>query len=200
MWNSHFQRWSKCNIHKIGLMLRDAVGYTWEEKTAQETGESWGTSRNHWEIRGKFRENWWILGEIQGKFRGNWWISGEIGGGEILGKSGENWWIVLPQWWNRLWNQAVKLISPTSGKRGENKGELFHKNSPQWNLCETGGGNEREFRFHDQFQLHSTIAWHHIRPKHVFLSQWHWTMDTYPICVFWYKYWYLRTLHILNLI
>ena len=59
-------------------MLRDAVGYTCEVKTAQETGESGGISRNHWEIggnSGEIRANWWILGEfggeseeIQGKF------------------------------------------------------------------------------------------------------------------------------------
>ena len=48
----------------------------------------------------------------------------------------------------------VKSISPTSGKKGENEGELFHK---KWNLCETGGGNEREFCFHNKFQLHSTV-------------------------------------------
>ena len=35
-------------------MLRDAVGYTCEVKIAQETGESEGISRNHWEIAG----NW----------------------------------------------------------------------------------------------------------------------------------------------
>ena len=49
-------------------MLRDAVGYTSEVKTAQETGESGGISRNHSEIGGKFGENWWILG----KFGENW--------------------------------------------------------------------------------------------------------------------------------
>ena len=54
-----------CNIHKIGLMLRDAVGYTCEVKTAQETGESGGISRIHWEIVGNWRE-------ILGKFGENW--------------------------------------------------------------------------------------------------------------------------------
>ena len=54
-------------------------------------------------------------------------------------------------------SQTVKSISPTSGKKGENDEKLFHKNYPQGNLCETGGGNKREFRFHDQFQLHSTV-------------------------------------------
>ena len=38
-------------------------------KTAKETGEPGGISRNHWKIGG-------ISGKIQGKFRGNW---GEIG-------------------------------------------------------------------------------------------------------------------------
>ena len=68
---------------------------------------------------------------------GNWVISRnhwEIG--EIWGKLGENWGIVFPQ-----------SISPTSGKEGENEGKLLHKNSHLENLCETGGGNEREFVF-----------------------------------------------------
>ena len=52
---------------------------------------------------------------------------------------------------------AGKSISPTSGKKGENEGKLFHKNSHLGNLCETSGGNERGFRFHDLFQLHSTV-------------------------------------------
>ena len=30
------------------------------------------------------------------------------------------------------------------GKTGENKGKLFYENSNLGNLCETGGGNERE--------------------------------------------------------
>ena len=43
-------------------------------------------------------------------------------------------------------SQTVKSISITSGKKGENEGKLFHKNSPHVNLCETGGGNEREMK------------------------------------------------------
>ena len=43
-------------------------------------------------------------------------------------------------------SQTVKSIPPTSGEKGENEGKLFHKNSPQKNLCETGGGNEREMK------------------------------------------------------
>ena len=58
-------------------MLRDAVGYTCEVKTAQETAkeESGGISRNHWEIGGN-------SGEIWGKLVNFW---------EIWGKFGENW-------------------------------------------------------------------------------------------------------------
>ena len=40
-------------------------------KTAQETAESGGISRNH-------REIWGILGKIQGEFRGNWGKIGEL--------------------------------------------------------------------------------------------------------------------------
>ena len=148
MWNPHFQIQFKCHIHKIGLMLRYAVGYTCEVRTAQETGESWGISRNHWEIRG----NW---GEILGKFGENWWISGEFKGNwwEILGKLVENWWIAFPQWWNRihrLWNQ----FSTHQGKRGEMRENCF---TNVWNRWGKWKGSEREFRFHDQFQLHSTV-------------------------------------------
>ena len=39
-----------------------------------------------------------------------------------------------------------EINSPTTGKKGVNERKLFHKNSPQWNLCETGGGNEREMK------------------------------------------------------
>ena len=38
---------------------------------------------------------------------------------------------------------------------GENKGK--QKFSQKFDLCETGGGNEREFRFRDKFQLHRTV-------------------------------------------
>ena len=41
-------------------------------------------------------------------------------------------------------NSQTEINFPTSGKKGENNGKLFHKNSPQGNLGETGGGNERE--------------------------------------------------------
>ena len=134
-------------------MLRDAVGYTCEVKTAQETRESGGISRNHWEMGGN-------LGEIGG---GN---SGEIGGGGVSGNIGG--WEFRGNWGGgnsgkvggKLVNcvspmvkqnsQTVKSISPTSGKKGENEEKLFHKNSPQGILCETGGGNEREFHFYDQ--------------------------------------------------
>ena len=81
-------------------MFRDAVGYTCEVKTAQETVESGGISRNHWEIGEKFWGNSGKIGEfrrnsggIGGKF---WGISGKIG--EFRGKLGENWLIVFPQW------------------------------------------------------------------------------------------------------
>ena len=89
-------------------MLRDAVGYTCEVKTAQETGKSGGISRNHWEIGGnsgkigEFRGN---LGEI-GEFLGN---SGEIGGKLVN--------CVSPM--VKQNSQTVKSISPTSGKKGE---------------------------------------------------------------------------------
>ena len=70
-------------------MLRDAVGHTCEVKTAQETGESGGISRNHWEIGGKY-------GEIRGKFgkklvifRG---IRGKFGEGEFQGEIGGKFW------------------------------------------------------------------------------------------------------------
>ena len=77
-------------------MLGDAVGFTCEVKTAQETGESGGISRNHWEIRGnsgEIRGKLVNFGEIPWRFWGN---SGKIGefrwnSGEILGKLGENW-------------------------------------------------------------------------------------------------------------
>ena len=68
-------------------MLRDAAGYSCEVKTAQETGESGGISRNHWEIRVKFGKS----GKIS-EFRGN---SGEIRGilvnfgGKLGGNSGK---------------------------------------------------------------------------------------------------------------
>ena len=112
-------------------MLRDAVGYTCEVKT----GESGGISRDHWEIGGN-------SGKI-GEFRGN---LGKIG--EFLGNSGEiegklvN--CVSPM--VKQNSQTVKLISPTSGKKGENEGKLSHKNPPWGNLCETGWGNEREMK------------------------------------------------------
>ena len=51
-------------------------------------------------------------------------------------------------------SQARESISPASGK---NEGKLFHKNSHPGNLCVTGGGNEREIRFHHKFQLHITV-------------------------------------------
>ena len=77
-------------------MLRDAVGYTCEVKTAQETGESGGISSNHWEIGGNSGK----IGEFRGirgggEFRGNWWISGEIG---------------RKFWWN--WGKIGELCFP----------------------------------------------------------------------------------------
>ena len=56
-------------------MLRDAVGYTCEVKTAQETGEAGGISRDHWEIGGNSGDIQGKLvnfGGIRGKFRENW--------------------------------------------------------------------------------------------------------------------------------
>ena len=70
-------------------------------------------------------------------------------------------------------SHTVKSVSPTSEKKGENQRKMFHKNSPQGNLCETGGGNERGFRFHDQFQLHSTV--------HV-LNFFYCTKQVYGVC------------------
>ena len=71
-------------------MLRDAVGHTCEVKTAHETGESGGISRNHWEIGGKFGEIRSKFGKKLMNFRG---IRGKLGKvnfggnwGEILGK------------------------------------------------------------------------------------------------------------------
>ena len=74
-------------------------------KTAQETGESGGIIRNHWEI-----------GRIQGKFRGNWGKIGEMC--FPLGKQN---------------SMAGKSIPPTSGKKGENEGKLFPK-IPIWGI------------------------------------------------------------------
>ena len=57
-------------------MLRDAVGYTCEVKTAQETAQdSGGIGRNHWEIGGNWGDNSRKIvsfGEIRGKFGKNW--------------------------------------------------------------------------------------------------------------------------------
>ena len=88
---------------------------------SRKLGNQGGISRNLWEIggtRGKFRGN---SGEIRGK----------LGNCVSLGKQ------------NSL---AGKSIFPTSGKKGENEGKLFHKNSHLGNLCETGGENEREMK------------------------------------------------------
>ena len=65
------------------------------------------------------------------------WNSGGIGGklGNCVSPMGKQ---------NSL---AGKLISPRSGKKGENEGKLFHKNSLLGNLCETGDENEREISF-----------------------------------------------------
>ena len=63
-------------------MLRDAVGYTCEMKTAQKTAKnSGGISRNHWEIGGnseKIGEFPGNSGEIGGKFYANWEKIGEL--------------------------------------------------------------------------------------------------------------------------
>ena len=59
-------------------MLRDAVGYTCEVKTAQETGESGGISRNHWEIGEKMGGNSGKICEFWGKFWGNLGKIGEL--------------------------------------------------------------------------------------------------------------------------
>ena len=99
-------------------MLRDAVGYTCEVKTAQETAkESVGIIGKSEEIRGKLVN----FGGIWGKLGEN---SVEIGGNE--GKLVN---CVSPM--VKQNSQTVKSISPTSGKKGEN---------------ETGGGNEREMK------------------------------------------------------
>ena len=109
-------------------MLRDAVGYTCEVKTAQETAKESGG------IIGK-------SGGIRGKLVNFGGILGKLGGGGIGGKLVD---CVSPM--VKQNSQTVKSISPTSGKKGENERKLFHKNSPQGNLCETGGGNEREMK------------------------------------------------------
>ena len=98
-------------------MLRDAVGYTCEVKTAQETAkESGGISRNQGklvnfgEIRGKLVN----FGGILWKFGGN---SGGIGGKLVYCFS--------PM--VKQTSQTVKSISPTSGKKGGNEKKLFHR-------------------------------------------------------------------------
>ena len=49
--------------------------------------------------------------------------------------------------------QVIGINFPAYGKMGEN---CFTK--PPLYLCETsGGGNEKDFHFHHQFQLHSTV-------------------------------------------
>ena len=69
---------------------------------------------------GNQRESVGIIGKSE-KFRGNW---KEIGGklGNCVSLMGKQ---------NSL---AGKSISPTSGKKGENEGKLFHKNS-HWGIC-----------------------------------------------------------------
>ena len=87
-------------------------------KTAQETGESQGISKNHWEIVG-----------IWGKFKGN------------LGKIGE---LCFPDGKTELPGEEIN--SPLIGGKGRNEGKLFNKNSHLGNLCEAGGENEREMK------------------------------------------------------
>ena len=64
-------------------------------------------------------------------FRGNWG-GGEIG--ELCFANGET---EFTEW---------EINFAHIREKGENEGKLFHKNSLQGNLCETGGGNEREMK------------------------------------------------------
>ena len=120
-----------------------------------------GISRSHWEIRGnsgKFLGKLVNFGGIEGgileKFGENWWILGKLGG-----NSGEIGWklvnYVSPM--VKQNSQTGKSISPTSVKKGEMRENFFTKTPSGgfvWNRWEKWKGNEREFRFHDQFLLH----------------------------------------------
>ena len=103
-------------------------------KTAQETGESGGISRNHWEIGG---------------IRGN--------SGEIRGKLGGNSGIVFPPMVKQN-SLAGKSISPTSGK---NEGKLFHKNSHLGNLCETYAMSDPLYYIPRQWSTMSALILRH---------------------------------------
>ena len=48
-------------------------------------------------------------------------------------------------------------LGEIQGEFGGNWGKIGELCLHNGNLCETGEGNEREFRFHDKFQLHSTV-------------------------------------------
>ena len=114
------------------------------------------------------------FGEIQGKLVNFGGIQGKLTGnsGEILGKLGENCRnCVSPM--VKLNSQTVKSVSPTSGKKGGNERKLFHKNTPQGNLCETGGGNEREIKGNFVFttSFNCTVMYMHLVLKHIFIVQ-----------------------------
>ena len=51
-----------------------------------------------------------------------------------------------------------------SGKKGENERKLFHQNSHLGNLCETGGGNEREMKGNFVFttSFNSTVLYNYV--------------------------------------
>ena len=140
-------------------MLRDAVGHTCEVKTAQETGESGEISRNHWEIGGKF-------GGIQGKigdFQGN---SGKVnfgknwGGGKFWGnrkKIGE---LCFPNGETECTDCEINFphIREKGEKWGKIVSQIFPSGKFMWNRWGKWKGNEREFCFHNQFQLHCTVC------------------------------------------
>ena len=111
------------------------VVFLWQDMTIYISRKLGGNS-------GKIGEFWVNFGE-------NWWISGELGGNSVeIGGKLVN--CVSPM--VKQNSQTVKSISPTSGKKGKNEGKLFRNRWGKWK------GNEREFRFHDQFQLHSTVS------------------------------------------
>ena len=121
-------------------MLRDAVGYTCEVKTAQKTGESGGIRSNHWEIGvnsgeigefrgirgggGEFRENWWISGEIGRKF---WWNWGKIGG--LCFPNGEKEFRLWNQFPPHQRNKSTLDNSPPPNYDKESKDECHHVNT-----------------------------------------------------------------------
>ena len=104
-------------------------------KTAQETGETVEIIGKWGEIGGKFWGNSGKIGEFREKVGGN---SGKILGklvnfGGIRGKFWGNWGKIGQLCFHNGETEFTdcEINSPTSGKKGENEGNLFHKKSPQ---------------------------------------------------------------------